>query len=536
MTSDIIVEINSGCVRGLVKSSLLGDQYYSFQRIPYAKPPIGDLRFKASVPIEPWNETLDATQEGPVPYYVETHFEGLSTSEDCLHLNVYSKNIIEKLPIIVFIYGGAFHSGSSTTKLYGPDYLMQKDVVLVTFNYRLGPLGFMHFDDPSLNIPGNAGLKDQLLVLKWIQENIEKFGGDKNNVTLIGNSAGAGSVSLHLISEASKNLFHRAILMSGNAFCSWSIVPPNNFGLDLAKALDWNGEGGEREALIHLRTVHPEKLTKIGAKLLTQEHYYQGFIFPFAPSIETYHSEACFINDHPKKLAKNAWSKNIDIIFGYTSNEGIMDARSTTFEMFKTLNDYQLFIPLDARTGKSETKLMQEVKKIKNVYNNFSDVSQNNLQSYFDFVSDTRFIHGIHRNILSRVNYQEDALGKTYIYRFCYDFPTRNHHKIAFGGAGLPGATHADDLSYIFTNGWGSIPEKGTDEWNAVQKMVDLFTGFAIIGSKKLKELDWEEVLNHELPYQYKCLEINDEWKMKIIPEIERIKVWDAIYPEQELY
>lgn len=93
MTKEVIIETKSGRVKGLIRTSLLGDQYFSFQKIPYAKAPIGELRFKAPVPIDPWNTTLDATSEGPVPYYAKTHFVGLPKSEDCLHLNVYSKNV-----------------------------------------------------------------------------------------------------------------------------------------------------------------------------------------------------------------------------------------------------------------------------------------------------------------------------------------------------------------------------------------------------------------------------------------------------------
>lgn len=122
------------------------------------------------------------------------------------------------------------------------------------------------------------------------------------------------------------------------------------------------------------------------------------------------------------------------------------------------------------------------------------------------------------------------------MYRFSYDFPTRNHHKIAFGATGYTGASHADDLSYIFLNGWRSPPEKGTDEWNAIQKMVDLFTGFAIHGREKLKELNWDEVKKDSLPYEYKCMEIGNEWMMKKAPEISRMSVWDNIYPENELF
>lgn len=134
------------------------------------------------------------------------------------------------------------------------------------------------------------------------------------------------------------------------------------------------------------------------------------------------------------------------------------------------------------------------------------------------------------------MNHKGTSVGKTFIYRFCYEFPNRNHRKVAFGASKFSGVCHGDDLSYIFTNGWGPAPDKGTDEWNAVQKIVDLFTGFAEIGSDKLQKLEWNDVRKEELPYEYKCMQIDNEWKTTKLPEFHRIKVWDSIYEEGELY
>lgn len=134
------------------------------------------------------------------------------------------------------------------------------------------------------------------------------------------------------------------------------------------------------------------------------------------------------------------------------------------------------------------------------------------------------------------MNHKGTSTGRTFIYRFCYDFPTRNHHRVAFGAAKFSGVCHGDDLSYVFTNSWGPVPEKNTDEWNAVQKMVDLFTGFAKNGSDALKEYAWQEVQKDELPHEYKCMQIHKEWKMTKLPEIHRLKVWDSIYEDGELY
>jgi carboxylesterase type B len=135
---------------------------------------------------------------------------------------------------------------------------MQKDVVLVTFNYRLGSIGFLSLKDPNLGVPGNAGLKDQTMALKWVQKNIEKFGGDAENVTIFGESvsvvlgeavidanhfqAGGSSAHLHMLSNHSKNLFKRAIAMSGCAYSPWAMAPPSNWAERLGKHLGWAGD------------------------------------------------------------------------------------------------------------------------------------------------------------------------------------------------------------------------------------------------------------------------------------------------------
>lgn len=132
-------------------------------------------------------------------------------------------------PVLVFIHPGGFYIGSGTVDDFGPEYLLEQDIVLVTFNYRLGFLGFAKGEP----IPGNAGLKDQVLVLRWIQENIHRFGGNRNCVTLMGASAGAMSVALHLVSPLSEGLFHRAIIMSGGILPQLPTYQQQQYQLDL---------------------------------------------------------------------------------------------------------------------------------------------------------------------------------------------------------------------------------------------------------------------------------------------------------------
>lgn len=170
------------------------------------------------------------------------------------------------------IHGGGFQMGSSRTDIYGPDFILQKDVILVTLNYRLGAFGFLSFDDPTLEVPGNAGLKDQTFALKWVQSNIEKFGGDPTNVTLFGESAGGASVHYHMISEHSKGLFKRAIPMSGVAFNTpFSLQPRRNWAQRLAFKLGYNGTQDEKSILAFLENVEAYKIAEISDKILTPQ-------------------------------------------------------------------------------------------------------------------------------------------------------------------------------------------------------------------------------------------------------------------------
>lgn len=164
-----------------------------------------------------------AKEHGPICYQTDNIFNfSTSGSEDCLYLNVYTPSILPLilLPVMIFIHGGSFKSGSGNEEIYGPDFLVKNEVILVTINYRLGVFGFLSLQ--SKNIPGNAGMKDQVAALKWVKSNIENFGGDPNNITIFGESAGAASVSFHLISPLTKGLFKRAIIQSGSANCWWA--------------------------------------------------------------------------------------------------------------------------------------------------------------------------------------------------------------------------------------------------------------------------------------------------------------------------
>jgi cholinesterase len=200
---------------------------------------------------------------------------------------------------------------------------MMSDVILVTLNYRVGALGFMCLKDKELNVPGNAGLKDQLLALKFVKNNIEQFGGDSNNITLFGQSAGGSSVSWHCVSERSKGLFNRAIIMSGCILNSWSLTPHRDWANRLARKLGYVGSENESEILEYLQKADPVKIVEFQKTLLKSDEIGK-IAFSFAPHVESYITEDTFIPSNPLDLLRKAWSNDIDILIGGVADEGLM--------------------------------------------------------------------------------------------------------------------------------------------------------------------------------------------------------------------
>lgn len=213
------VTVDSGAVTGATVDSIA-----SFKGIPFAAAPVGAGRWSAPAPVEPWRAPRDATTYGPD--CMQNPLPGIQPgsrpmSEDCLTLNVWTPKPAKgaKLPVMVWVHGGGFVGGSGTLPETDGAALARRDVVVVSFNYRLGRFGF--FAHPALGKDGNWGLMDQIAALKWVQRNIVTFGGDPAKVTIFGESAGGESVSRLMASPAAKGLFARAIVASGGGRDDW---------------------------------------------------------------------------------------------------------------------------------------------------------------------------------------------------------------------------------------------------------------------------------------------------------------------------
>ena len=205
-----------------------------YKGVPFAAPPVGDLRWQPPSSVRPWTGIRKADAFAPACMQTGVSMPGETppaVSEDCLYLNIWTpaKSSSEPLPVIVWIYGGAYINGSASMPLYWGDRLAQKGVIVVTIAYRLGPLGFLAHPELTRESPhhssGNYGLMDQIAALKWIQRNIASFGGDPKNVTIAGQSSGSISVSILMASPLAKGLFQRAIGESGGLFEPLQIAP-----------------------------------------------------------------------------------------------------------------------------------------------------------------------------------------------------------------------------------------------------------------------------------------------------------------------
>lgn len=244
--------------------------------------------------------------------------------EDCLYLNVFTPSFIDgKLPVVVNIPGGGFVFGGAA--YYGPARFMNRqDFVLVTFNYRLGPQGFLNFAESSDNdtfLPrGNMGLKDQRLVFQWIQKNIAKFGGDPNRVTIYGQSAGGISANFLMLSNTTNKLFHRVITHSGAAISGWSFARyPKRLANNLVKKLGCSVEN-KRELMDCLISADPHEMASFSICPVNPTADQDIFI----PSIETVITEDTFFSEHPYELLKKGVSPNIPFMLGVNSGDGAL--------------------------------------------------------------------------------------------------------------------------------------------------------------------------------------------------------------------
>ena len=233
----------------------------------------------------------------------------------------------------------------------------------------MAAFGFLSLDDPALKVPGNAGMKDQRLGLQWVQQNIKNFGGDPNQVTLFGQSAGGSSVYFHALSENSRGLFQRAIAMAGTAL-SANYIPRRQWAQRLAAVLGFHSTD-ETQILTFLENADPADIVVAQNLVIPEETMLEeGFGAPFAPLREPYDTEGVFLNDDLTTLSRNAWSNDINLMVTATSLETLEALLTFRLrpDLFEMVLNFENFIPRELNIEQETEKSKKYAQMIKNLY------------------------------------------------------------------------------------------------------------------------------------------------------------------------
>lgn len=499
------VSLKQGDLLGRYFTTRKGRIVRGFSGIPYAKPPIGELRFKPSVPLDQWNGTLNATQPHAVcpqfNYYDKGNSNPIVGSEDCLFLNVYTPQVPEDIsnnlsyPVLFYIHGGSFSVGSARYDWLGPELLLDKDLVLVTVNYRLGALGFLSTGDGS--IPANNGLKDQVLALRWVQDNIARFGGDPRKVKISGNSAGASSVHYLTISPMAKGLINGAIIQSGVAISQIAVIPRNEsityaqrFGEKL------NCTSGTSENL--LKCLQDRHLYDIVKQQLTFSTWDLSAV-PFLPTIEKNCTDA-FLCRNPFKLMQSSAVLDIPIMLGIVPNEGMVVSAALPPEELNKMDE--IFQSRAFNDFNLESLGLAE--SLRKFYFGNQTIGVKTRPEITDLYTDGWFLAGADFLVRNHLAYRNQPI---YFYYFDY-MGSESYASLYNDTSFISGASHTDELLYLLPRSVAFPGYKPTSIDDEMTKtMTSLWYNFVRYGNptpaNESEMLPWQRVISDNLEYYH---------------------------------
>lgn len=511
-----MIEISQGKLVGTTLRSRNGRIFSAYLGLPYAQPPVGDLRFKRPLPAANWQGVKKATS---LENFCPQLFLNITIgSEDCLYLNVYSPLRVKNntpLPVMVWIHGGGFISG--TANLFGANNFLDKDIILVTLNYRLGIFGFLTLGD--LSAPGNFGLKDQVLALKWVQRNIKAFGGDPNRVTIFGESAGGVSVSLHALSEASNGLFQQYIIQSGSSLSPWGFQSRSKFkepAMKIAKIVKCPFNNSK----IFIKCLRRKS---VGTLLHTNGAFDSRLNFhpvKWLPVDEPKHKDA-FLTDYPKNLIDNNKMKDLPFISGIVADEGLLftDASYKDEKIYnqvkRDIRNILSYTAVHFLNLKNPEKFVTDVKKF--YFNNSFTIPEKSefLKSLTDTFSDAAILYPELRSVQKTSRMRNS----NYLYSFGLSYSSTNTQ-----------VGHGGELPFLF-------PLINVN-LNVSQILVDLWTSFAINGkptSSKLNPPDLWKPYDVQKNTHLQIGNINNHTDPKITLSnsfyTKRMNFWKTMYP-----
>lgn len=483
------VKITGGEVQGTIK-----DGIGVFKGIPFAAPPLGELRWKAPQPVSSWNGVRKADSFGPNPmqdvFLAALMSAPANFSEDCLYLNVWTpaKKADEKLPVMVWIYGGAFISGMTSAPMYDGTKLAQKGVVFVSVAYRLGPFGFLAHPELSKESgkgSGCYGILDQVAGLEWVKNNIAQFGGDPNRVTTFGESAGGISVSMLTAVPSAKGLFQRAISQSGG---SMGPIKTDHEISGFVPSLKMAEENG-RVYLEKLGARDIKSARALSAETIQKGGVTMGAFWPVA--------DGDVLPGDQYELYKSGKFNDTPVLIGFNSDEGAMFVRpGATPETFQ-----------------------------KQVRENFGPWAETMLQLYPHSTEAEAFKSSKEmfreaafawQTYAWALLHSEKGSTLTYVYYFDLRTPMRPD-----------GANHAAELGYVFGNLGGPGGVTKDDDKALSELMRSYWVNFATTGNPNGAGLpQWPTFTTTNMNTFY----FDRKPSARPIPNLEKLKAFDRFY------
>ncbi|XP_038062660.1 cholinesterase 1-like isoform X2 [Patiria miniata] len=479
------------------------DTYVDVYRgIPFAEPP---ERFAKPQPKTPWSGDLDATTFGSECAQPTQTLVGFNGAEDCLYMNIWVPNQATNAAVMLFIYGGTFLTGSGSMEWYnGVPLAAYRDVIVVNFNYRLGPLGFLSTGDDKL--PGNLGLWDQVEALKWVREHIADFGGDSNKITIFGQSAGAVSVGLMTVAKQSWGYYDRAIMESGTATAPWGVLDPakaREDAFNVGIAAGCNFVFGSSSRLVDCLKKKSLKDVMKGAAWVLRFRFVnleKAVEIPFAPTID-----GELLTKVPAELYRDGEFKRSDVLVGTERDDGTLIAgKALITDALRHFTIPDMTNPvIDKETFDEFLNLYVFIKHDQKMLDlisaNYTTADQSNyFKPFYHITNDEGFACPSDTVVRAFAEFNPD----TYLYQMT--------HVSSFH---VPGTTlndtvqHGDELGYVFGSTFNTDlepPLELTEE--EVQMSVDVmryWTNFAKTGNPNLESLNNEEASNAKIWHKY---------------------------------
>ncbi|HTV05105.1 MAG TPA: carboxylesterase family protein [Acidobacteriaceae bacterium] len=433
-SNPLIIKTDKGKVKGFYTHDR---QVREFEGIPFAAPPVGDLRWQPPQPAAKWKGVRDATRFGPrcmqAHIYRDMRFRDPGPSEDCLSLNVWTPSDAKKgnLPVMVWIFGGGYKAGGTSEPRQDGQFLAHRNVVVVSMNYRLGIFGFLALPDLTAESPyhasGNYGLMDQNAAIEWVQKNIARFGGDPHNITIFGESAGSFSVSTLMASPLSRDRFQKALGESGGAFYSGGL---SYLPLQAAEQRDakFAKAAFDTDSLAKLRKIPADELLKETIAESRTDHVH------FAPDVDGW-----FLPESVPAIYAAGEQAHIPLLAGWNADE----ARAEVTFAKPPVTAASFRKRVDAVFGPDAEEFLK-------LYPANTDAEA--VRSAGDFASDRFIVFSTWCWINAHVKTGDAPV---YHYRLDLAPPADKFHRAGSG------AFHSDDIEYVF----GTLDSRPDAKW-----------------------------------------------------------------------